>query len=97
MGGQVDAMEGLSRMDVRLHGRNGPVVTNVDEVLRQVHEQLRERQAEWLAQVREQPGSFADLETHIHQTFQQMADQVVAGVLAQVAASNDFAKDAKKK
>ena len=54
-------------------------------------------QAEWLAQVREQPGSFADLETHIHQTFQQMADQVVAGVLAQVAASNDFTKDAKKK
>jgi hypothetical protein len=72
------------------------VVSSVDEVLRQVHEQLREQQAQWLDQLREQPGSFADLEAHIHQTFQQAADQVVAGVLAQATAPDDFAGDAKK-
>ena len=40
---------------------------------------------------------FADLEADIHRTFQNLADQVVAGVLAQATATDDFAQDAKKK
>jgi hypothetical protein len=84
-------------MEVRVDGRSGPVVNNVDEVLRQVQEQLREQQKRWLAQLRDQPGTFADLEAHIHQTFQDVADQVVAGVLAEVTAADDFAKVEKKK
>ena len=84
-------------MEVRVQGRCGPVVTNVDEVLRQVQQQLQDQQRQWVAQLRDQPAKFADLETHIHQTFQSLADQVVAGVLAQVTAADDFAKDEKKR
>ena len=84
-------------MEVRVQGRTGPVVKNVDEVLRQVHEQLQAQRGQWLAQLRAEPGKFADLEARIHQTFQGLADQVVAGVLAQVTAADDFAQDAKKK
>jgi predicted ArsR family transcriptional regulator len=84
-------------MDVRVEGKRGPVVKNVDEVLRQVQQQLQEQQQQWLAQLRDQPAKFADLEARIHQTFQSLADQVVAGVLAQVTAADDFAQDAKKK
>lgn len=84
-------------MEVRLEGRCGPVVKSVDEVLRQVEQQLREQQAQWLAQLRDHPAQFADLEARIHQTFQGLADQVVAGVLAQVTAPAEFAQDAKKK
>lgn len=84
-------------MDVRVEGRTGPVVKNVDEVLRQVQEQLQAQRGQWLAQLRAEPGKFADLEARIHQTFQGLADQVVAGVLAQVTAAEDFARDAKKK
>jgi hypothetical protein len=47
--------------------------------------------------LRDHPAKFADLEARIHQTFQGLADQVVAGVLAQVTAADDFAQDAKKK
>jgi hypothetical protein len=72
-------------------------VTSVDAVLRQVQHQLYEQQEQWLAQLRDNPAGLVDLETRIHQTFQHLADQVVAGVLAQVTATDDFARDAKKK
>jgi predicted ArsR family transcriptional regulator len=84
-------------MEVRLAGRCGPTVKNVDEVLRQVQQQLQNQRDEWVAQLRDHPAKFADLEARIHQTFQSLADQVVAGVLAQVTAADDFAQDAKKK
>ena len=84
-------------MDVRVESLNGPMVKNVDEVLRQVQQQLQDQQGQWVSQLRDQPGKFADLEARIHQTFQGLADQVVAGVLAQVTAAADFAQDAKKK
>ena len=89
-------MDGRWRMEVRVQGRTGPVVKNVDEVLQQVQQHLQAQQGQWLAQLREEPATFADLEARIHQTFQDLADQVVAGVLAQVTAADDFAQDAKK-
>jgi predicted ArsR family transcriptional regulator len=90
-------MDGRWHMEVRVEGKCGPLVKNVDEVLRQVQQQLQDRQGQWVAQLRDHPGKFADLEARIHQTFQGLADQVVAGVLAQVTAADDFAQDAKKK
>jgi len=84
-------------MEVRVQGRAGPVVKNVAEVLQQMQQQLHDRQGEWVAQLRDQPARFVDLEAQIHRTFQDLADQVVAGVLAQATALDDFAKDAKKK
>jgi len=84
-------------MEVRVQGKCGPMVKNVDEVLRQVQQQLQQQQGKWVAQLRDQPAQFADLEAQIHQTFQALADQVVAGVLAQATAAADFAQDAKKK
>lgn len=84
-------------MEVRVEGKCGPLVKNVDEVLRQIQQQLQDQQEQWLAQLRDHPAQFADLEARIHQSFQGLADQVVAGVLAQVTAADDFAQDAKKK
>ncbi len=84
-------------MEVRVQGKHGPVVNNVDEVLRQMQQQLQDQQTQWLAQLRDHPAQFAELEAQIHQTFQHLADQVVAGVLAQVTAAAAFAHDAKKK
>jgi len=84
-------------MEVRVEGKCGPLVKNVDEALRQIQQQLQDQQEQWVAQLRDRPAQFADLEARIHQTFQGLADQVVAGVLAQVTAADDFAQDAKKK
>ena len=82
---------------MRVEGKCGPLVKNVDEVLRQIQQELQDQQEQWVAQLRDHPAQFADLEARIHQTFQGLADQVVAGVLAQVTAADDFAQDAKKK
>ena len=84
-------------MEVRVEGKSGPLVTNVDEVQRQVQQQLKDQQQQWVTQLRDHPLKFADLEVRIHQIFDGLADQVVAGVLAQVTAADDFADDAKKK
>lgn len=84
-------------MEVRVQGKCGPVVKNVDEVLRQVQQELRNQQQQWVAQLQDHPAKFADLEADIHRAFQNLADQVVAGVLAQATAADDFAQDAKKK
>jgi len=93
----LDPTEGRWRLEVRVEGKCGPLVKNVDEVLRQIQRQLQDQQEQWVAQLRDHPAQFADLEARIHQTFQGLADQVVAGVLAQVTAAADFAQDAKKK
>jgi hypothetical protein len=90
-------MDGWWRMEVRVDGKCGRIVKNVDEVLRQVQQQLQDQRDQWVAQLRDHPAKFADLEAHIHQTFQGLADQVVAGVLAQVTAADAFAQDAKIK
>jgi hypothetical protein len=90
-------MDDRWRMDVRVESADGPVVKNVDEVLRQLQQQLQDQQKQWVAELRDHPAKFAALEARIHQTFQGLADQVVAGVLAQATAADDFAQDAKKK
>ena len=90
-------MDGRWHMEVRVEGESGPMVTNVDEVLRQVQQQLQDQQKQWVTQLQDQPAKFADLEVRIHQIFDGLADQVVAGVLAQVTAADDFAQAAKKK
>ena len=83
-------------MEVRLE-ENSSVVKTVTEILQQVQQQLQAEQAGWLQQLRDNPAQFSNLEVHIHQTFQRLADQVVAGVLAEGTAEVDFAQDAKKK
>jgi len=45
----------------------------------------------------ENPGGLAHLEPEIHRTFAQMADRVVAGLLAQATADAAFADTAPKK
>jgi hypothetical protein len=97
MADKLDRKDGRWHMEVRVEGRCGPVVKDVDEVLRQVQQQLQEQRRKWVAQLRDEPAKFADLEAQIHQIFQSLADQVVAGVLAQATATEDFAQDAKKK
>ena len=40
-------------MEVRVEGKCGPLVNNVDEVLRQIQQQLQDQQEQWVAQLRD--------------------------------------------
>lgn len=83
-------------MEIRMT-KAGQPVANVAEVVAAMQQQLPARQAEWLRQLSQNPQSFADLERTVHRAFQQMADQVVAGLLAEVTQPPLWAQDAKKK
>jgi hypothetical protein len=84
-------------MEVRMESKKGSVVAGIDPVLTQIQERLRSHPKEWLVALQQDPGKFADVEKEIHRAFTQMADQVVAGLLAQATADSAFADAAKKK
>jgi len=84
-------------MEVRMESKQGPVLTGIDPVLIQIQQRLRARPKEWLARLQRNPGKLADVEQEVHRAFAQMADQVVAGLLAEATADPALAKAAKKK
>ncbi len=69
-------------MDVRLQ-RQGEVVTLPAQVAG-VIERLNQEQQDWRQRLRRDPARFGEVELAVHHAFQQMADQVVAGLLADV-------------
>jgi hypothetical protein len=84
-------------MQVRSGGKSGPQVAAPPAVVEAIAEQLRSQQAAWLQQLTEQPERFADLEVRVHHAFQQLADQLVAGLLAQASQQSSPLDTAKKK
>ena len=84
-------------MEVRMESKNGTVLAGIDPVLAQIQQGLQARPKEWLVALQQNPGKFADVEKEIHRAFAQMADQVVAGLLAEATADSDFAQTAQKK
>jgi hypothetical protein len=66
-------------------------------VVAEIQERLQTHPKEWLKALQQDPSRFADLEQEIHRAFAQMADRVVAGLLAQATVGLDFGAAAKKK
>jgi hypothetical protein len=84
-------------MEVRMDSKKGPVVYGIDPVLAEIEERLKAHPKQWLKALAQNPGGLANLEQEIHRAFAQMADRVVAGLLAQTTADSTFADSAKKK
>ena len=84
-------------MEIRMESQKGPVVSGIGPVLAEIQQRLQGRPKEWLKTLEQNPGRLAHLEQEIHRTFAQMADRVVAGLLAQATADSAFADAAKKK
>jgi len=72
-------------------------LNGIDPVLAEINQRLQSHPQEWLRSLQKNPAGFGDLEKKVHHAFQQMADQLVAGLLAQATKSDEFADDAKKK
>jgi len=84
-------------MEVRIESKKGTVVSGIDPVLAEIQRRLQAHPKEWLKTLEQNPGGLANLEQEIHRTFSQMADRVVAGLLAQATADATFATAAEKK
>jgi hypothetical protein len=84
-------------MEVRLQSQHGTKVSGIDPVLAEIQQRLEAHPKEWLKTLAQNPGNLANLEQEIHRTFAQMADRIVAGLLAQATADAAFADAAQKK
>lgn len=84
-------------MEIRMDSHQGPQVSGIDPVLVEIEQRLKVAPKKWLAVLEKNPGQLANLEQEIHRAFAQMADRVVAGLLAQATGDVAFADTAKKK
>jgi len=84
-------------MRIRLGSQTGPVVPTPDKALELIHTHLTAQQALWAQQLARDPAAFAALEPQVHLAFGQLADQLVASLLAHAAQQQALADAAKKK
>jgi hypothetical protein len=66
------------------------------KILADVDKQLNGLKDAWAQRLNEDPASFGNVELEVHHTLQQAADQIVAGLLAQVGQQASL-EDARKK
>jgi hypothetical protein len=69
-------------MDVRIGSKSASPV-RLNDVAEGIAPQVRRLQDEWLAKLAEHPERFGQLEQEIHNAFAGLADQLVAGLLAE--------------
>jgi hypothetical protein len=74
-------------MDVRLDNTNGTPAAPLAEILSDLGQHLQQKQNAWRQRLREDPRQFGAVEVAVHHMFQQLADQVVAGLLTEVGQS----------
>jgi len=72
------------------------VVPTLTKIVADVDKQLKGLKDAWSQRLNEDPASFGKVELEVHQAMQRAADQIVAGLLAQVGQQPSL-KDACKK
>lgn len=71
-------------MEVRTDAQGGPVVPAWAKMAAAIQQELQQQRETWRRRLADDPSRFGDVEVNVHRTFQQLADQVVAGLLAEV-------------
>jgi len=83
-------------MRVHTDARSKSAVPPLAEILAGVDERLKCSKDVWSQRLGDDPASFGKVEPEVHQTMQQAADQIAAGLLAQVGQQPSL-EDAGKK
>jgi hypothetical protein len=84
-------------MFFRFRSKSGEAVPPAQEALADIQAQLQQQQQLWAQRLAQDPACFATLEQEVHLRFGQLADQLVASLLAGAAAQPALAEAAKKK
>jgi len=71
-------------MRVYTDAESKSAVPQLSKILAGVDKQLKGLKDAWSQRLTEDPANFGKVEIEVHQTMQQAADQIVAGLLAQV-------------
>ena len=83
-------------MRVHTDAQSKSAVPPLSEILAGVDERLKRLKDVWSQRLGDDLASFGKVELEVHQTMQQAADQIVAGLLAQVGQQPSL-EDAGKK
>jgi hypothetical protein len=84
-------------MFFRLGAKSATAVPPPGQAVQDIHAQLQQQQQLWTHKLAHDPTCFAALEQEIHLRFGQLADQLVASLLAGVAGQPALQETAKKK
>ena len=84
-------------MKFRFGSQSGQQVPVLEQSLQEIQASLAQQQQQWADLLAKDPAAFAQLEPHIHQVFQQLADRCAAGLLAHAAAQPTCGDAAQKK
>jgi hypothetical protein len=84
-------------MRFRSDSQRDPDIPTPAQTLEQIQQQLTTQQQTWAKQLDRDPTAFAQLEPQIPLAFGQLADQLVASLLAHAAQQPALADAAKKK
>jgi hypothetical protein len=71
-------------MRVRTDARANSIVPSLPSILAEVQKKLSGLKEGWSQQLHADPSLFGQVEHEVHHAFQQLADQVVAGLLGEV-------------
>jgi hypothetical protein len=84
-------------MFFRFGTKAGAAVPPAQQALQGIHSQMQQQQRLWADKLAQDPASFPSLEQEIHLRFGQLADQLVASLLAGAADQPALDEAAKKK
>jgi hypothetical protein len=71
-------------MQVRSEAQAGSTVPPLPTILTELQKHLNSLKDGWSQQLHKDPSRFGQVEVEVHHAFQQLADQVVAGLLGEV-------------
>jgi hypothetical protein len=83
-------------MEVHTDAQDGPAVPAWAKMAGAIQKQLQQEREAWRQRLAQDPSRFGEVEVSVHQRFQQLADQVVAGLLAEVGQEPTLENASKK-
>lgn len=83
-------------MLVHTDAESKSAVSSLAEVLGRVDKQLHSLKDVWSQRLNGNPSCFGQVECEVHQTLQQVADQIVAGLLAELGQQTSLENACKK-
>jgi len=84
-------------MFFRFGSKSGEAVPAAPQALQDIQAQLQQQQRLWAEKLAKDPACFATLEQEVHLRFGELADKLVASLLAGAAAQPALDQAAKKK
>jgi hypothetical protein len=83
-------------MHVRTDAQANSTVAPLASIVNETRKKLSSLQNDWSQQLRQDPSRFGQVEVEVHRAFQQLADQMVAGLLGEVGQQPSLEQACKK-